>query len=384
VTTGIALTAIGISCYVIGVWYARRNTQEQILHPQPPAHLAAFREDIPFWIFCLLAGWLFTFGLTALRSMPTLGAVIINGGAIWMLGVLLGLRWSVRNKRRMWTAFWLFCLSIYPAIILVTVGFLSYGATAALIVLCGLTAVSRRQWRVFVVIALVGYLGLSLFANYFQARQTIRDAVYFGGTLQERVLAIGTIVTEWKFFTADDQIILIGFDLRLNQNYFVGLSAQKIDDGSVNYLYGRSVVDAFLALVPRVLWPGKTVFGGSPDIVMEMTQLRLTETTSWGVGQVMEFYINFGLPGLVLGFLSLGWAMGRLDHRAALAEATGDYPTAMLFFLPCVALVQPVGSMVELTGSAAAAWLGAYFWRWCWRHWQERRGIGSLARSDAA
>jgi biotin transporter BioY len=83
----------------------------------------------------------------------------------------------------------------------------------------------------------------------------------------------------------------------------------------------------------------------------------------------MEFYINFGIPGLIIGFLVLGWLIGRLDHRAALAETRRDYGTTMLFFLPGVALIQPIGSMVELSGSAAAAWLAACFWKWAWMYW---------------
>jgi hypothetical protein len=375
VAEGIRLTAIGVVAFVIGVWFARRQTAEQRLNPQLPSRTSIFREDRPFWIFCLLGGWIFTFGLTPLRNLPSVGAVIYNGGAIWMLGVLLGLRWSIRNKRRGWTAAWFMCLTIYPAMILVTAGFLSYGATAALIVMCGLTVAGRGFLRVFVAIGLSIYLGLSLFSTYFEARDRIRNVVWSGAGMEQRLDAVSQIVTGWKWFNANDQIILLGFDLRLNQNYFVGLASKNLDDGVVDYLYGSSATDALLSLVPRALWPGKTVFGGSPEIVGKMTGLTLSSTTSFGVGNVMEFYINFGLWGLIGGFLILGWAMGRFDHRAALAEANGDYATTILFFLPCVALVQPLGSMVELAGSASSAWIAGYFWIWCWARWQERKQI---------
>lgn len=383
VTEGIKLTAIGIVVFVFGVWLARYRTQEQQVAPQVPSPLAVFREDKPFWIFCLLGGWIFVFGLTPLRNLPSVGAVIYNGGAIWMLGILLGLRWSVRNKKHLWTIFWTLCLLIYPAMILVTSGFLSYGTTASLIVVCILAVAARGYWRVFVAIALVGYMGLSLFSNYFQARDKIRDAVWAGATIERRVGAISAIFTEWKFFDSSDKLVLAGLDLRLNQNYFVGLAAQNLDNGTVDYLRGSSVSDALLSLVPRALWPGKTVFGGSPEIVAKMTGLYLSSWTSFGVGNVMEFYINFGLPGLIIGFLVLGWALGRLDHRAALAESRGDYATVMLFFLPGVALIQPIGSMVELVGSASSAWIAAYFWKWAWDRWRERKQAQSLPMPEA-
>jgi hypothetical protein len=383
VSEGIKLTAIGVVCFVIGVWYARYRTKEQRWSPQLSSHLAALRDDKPFWIFCLLGGWLFTFGLTPLRNLPSVGAVIYNGGAIWMLGILLGLRWSVRNKKRLWMILWMSCLAIYPAMILLTAGFLSYGTTASLIVVCILAIAARGYWRVFVAIGLVAYLGLSLFANYFLARDKIRDVVWSGATMEQRVTAVSTIFDQWKFFDATDKLVLAGLDLRLNQNYFIGLASENLANKSVDYLHGSSVTDAVLALVPRALWPGKTVFGGSPEIVGKMTGLYLSSWTSFGVGNVMEFYINFGLPGLIIGFLVLGWALGRLDHRAALAESRGDYATVMLFFLPGVALIQPIGSMVELVGSASSAWIAAYFWKWAWDRWQERKRAQALPMPEA-
>ena len=383
VETGIRFAAIGAVCFVIGVWFARRNTQEQRLFPQPPTHLAVLADDRPFWLFCLAGGWIFTFGLTPLRNLPSIGAVVYNGGTIWMLGVLLGLRWSVRNKYHSWTLIWFACLSVYPALILISWGFLSYGAAAVIIVLCVLTASARRYWRTVAALILIGYIGLSIFSNYFQARDNIRDAVWGGASLSRRIDAIETMFTQFHLFDAHDQLVLAGFDIRLNQNYFVGLSAENLANGTVQYLHGSSVTDALLSLIPRVLWPGKTVYGGSPEVVAKMTGLDLSTTTSFGVGNVMEFYINFGMPGLIGGFLLLGWALGRFDHRAALAETRGDYGAAMLFFLPGVALIQPIGSMVEMTGSAASAWVAAYFWRWAWARWQERNAVKRASAAAA-
>jgi len=372
VSEGIWLTAVGVACFVIGVWYARVRTQEQRLAPQVSSHLAGFREDRTFWFFCLLGGWLFTFGLTPLRNLPSVGAVVYNGGAVWMLGVLLALRWSVHNKKHLWTTFWMICLTIYPAMILVTAGFLSYGTTASLIVVCVLAVAARGYWRVMIAIGLVGYMGLSLFSNYFPARDRIREAVWRGATIERRINAISEIFTEWKFFDSSDKLVLAGLDLRLNQNYFVGLASENLANNSVEYLRGSSVTDAILSVVPRAIWPNKTVFGGSPEIVAKMTGLVLQPDTSFGVGNVMEFYINFGLAGVVIGFLLLGWALGRFDHRAALAEDRGDHVVAMRFFLPAVALIQPIGSLVEVVGSASSAWIAAYFWAWAWRRWSER------------
>jgi hypothetical protein len=87
----------------------------------------------------------------------------------------------------------------------------------------------------------------------------------------------------------------------------------------------------------------------------------------------MEFQINFGIPGVVIGFVVLGWLIGTLDLKAAVAEARGDLGGVILFFLPCVALIQPNGSIVELTGGSAAALVAAYGWKWAWKQWVAHR-----------
>ena len=130
-----------------------------------------------------------------------------------------------------------------------------------------------------------------------------------------------------------------------------------------------------MSLIPRVIWPDKPVYGGSPAIVREMTGLDLAENTSWGVGNVMEFLINFGISGLVLGFLLLGMLLGRLDRGAAMSLAKGDYAGVIMCFLPAVALIQPLGSLVELASGSAAAFVGALAWKYAWQSYHPRKQV---------
>jgi hypothetical protein len=362
---GIFLTMIGSICFVTGVWVSRCNVEG------PLTIQTASRRQ--FWLFCLIAGWLVVYGLSPLTKIPSLGAAIEKGAAVWMLGVLLGLRGTL-GCEPLRAALWMAALLVYPTVMLLLGGFLSYGSTAIIVCLAPLVVSTRSHWRAAAGLLLIAVVGVHVFLSYFQNRNEIRYAVWGGTDLESRVSATTKIFKELKVFDPNDEAQLRALDLRLNQNYFAGLSAANLDAGHVDYLWGRSVWEGILALVPRIIWPDKPVYGGSPMIVSEMTGLELDEGTSWGVGQVMEFHINFGVPGIVIGFLLLGWSLGRLDLMAAVAERAGDAPRLFRSFLPAVALIQPNGSIIELVGGAAAAWVAAFGWGLAWNYWAAKWG----------
>jgi hypothetical protein len=358
VELGFKYTAIGAVCFVAGVWLARRRSQARI-EPGP----APRRE---FAAFCLVGGWVFVFGLTALARIPSLGALIASGGAIWMLGVLLGLKSGVQSGSPQRVLLWTAALAVYPLFMLLMGGFLSYGSAAVIIVVSVMAILARSYARAAVGITLATFVGLTGFVNYFEHRDDFRASVWGGAPMGTRLDSIGEMIDSFHFIDLGSDRDLIALDQRLNQNMFVGLSAARLQDGQAEYLKGQSVTDGLISLVPRALWPNKPVKGGSGTIVAEMTGMRLNEDTSWGVGNVMEFYINFGVAGVIGGFFGLGWLLGFLDYQAAAAERRGDLRRLMICFLPAVALIQPGASIVEMSGSAGAGLIAAYGWAWLW------------------
>jgi hypothetical protein len=262
---------------------------------------------------------------------------------------------------------------VYPSLMLLLGGFLSYGSTAIIIVCSVLIVSVRSRWRVLATASVGIFVGMTIFVNYFAHRDNVRRAVWGGAPMEERLEVVADAFSNFQWFDPDNRDHLIALDKRLNQNYFVGLAGARIQQGRVDYLYGSSIWEALLSLVPRIVWPEKPVFAGSPEIVSRMTGLYLSPTTSFGVGNVMEFQINFGVPGVVLGFLGLGWLLGLLDCKAAAAESSGDFERLTVLFLVAVALIQPNGSLVEMFSGAAAALVAAYGWCWTWRCWAGRR-----------
>ena len=366
---GIFFTAIGAVCFVSGVALARLKTPVDTSGFPTGGARSLAKDRRSFALFCLLGGWVFTYGLSPLHQIPSLGAAVDKGGAIWMLGVMLGLRDAVQQRNLIWTGTWLGALLVYPILMLLLGGFLSYGSAALIVVGSVLTISTRSYGRVAAGLAIATYLGLSLFVNYFESRSAIRDEVWGGAPLDQRIDTVLGAASNFHWLDWTEPLDLHALDERLNQNFFVGLAAERIETGQVNYLYGRSLWESAEALVPRVIWPDKPVFAGSPEIVAAMTGLELSPTSSFGVGNVMEFQINFGLEGVIGGFLLLGWLIGMLDRKAAAAERKGELGRTISFFLPAVALIQPGGSMIEMASDAAAALAAAYGWKWVWGQW---------------
>jgi hypothetical protein len=353
-------TALGSMCFVAGVWLAR--------HSAPRVSLRHQVDRPDFWWFCLIGGWVCIYGLSPLYDIPSVNAAGEKGGSIWMLGVVLGLRAALRDRDLKRIVLWLGALMVYPVLMLLLGGFLSYGSAAIIVVCSALTILTRSYWRVVVGIAVFLFLSFSIFVNYFHHRNQIRDQVWGGAPLDARINSVIDTGRHFEWFDPSNREQLIALDQRLNQNYFVGLAARRIQQGHANYLEGESVWEGLLALIPRVFWPEKPVYAGSPQIVAKMTGLRFGRNTSIGVGNVMEFQINFGIPGVVVGFCILGWLIAKLDFKAAAAERQGELGMVILFFLPCVAMIQPNGSIVEITGGSAAALVAAYGWKWVWTH----------------
>ena len=136
---GIWFTSIGAFCFVIGVWISRFHLVE-INNKEP-------KYDSRFAVFCLLAGFSFTYGLKFATTSPSIGAVIEKGGGIWVLGVFIGLAAAVRTRKVSLVFFWVLAMAIYPTLVLLLGGFLSFGSTPIFIILAALFIQTKSSWR---------------------------------------------------------------------------------------------------------------------------------------------------------------------------------------------------------------------------------------------
>ena len=371
VETGIWQTAVGSLCFVLGVWIARSRQKSavEVQNEIAEENTRSVAQQEKFWYFCLFGGWILIYGLTPLQSIPSIGAIIEKGGGIWILGTMLGLHDSVLRRKVGLVLRWLSALAVYPILMLLLGGFLSYGASVVIIVLSKFAVTTRSLLRVSVGLVLATVVSLTFFVNYFIVRDQLRLVFWSSASFSERVDVVLVAFSNMKPLDFGDDEQAVALDQRLNQNYLSGLAGYNLSNEIVSYRFGYSFYEAAIAPIPRALWPDKPVFGGSGTIVRDMTGLELSETTSWGVGQVMEFYINFGWSSLVLGFMFLGWLIGHLDISLAHAVRKGNVRLLFKSFLIAVALTQPLGSLVELAGGAIAAYFASLGWSFAWKSW---------------
>src|SRR5262249_36868385 len=151
---------------------------------------------------------------------------------------------------------------------------------------------------------------------------------------------------------------IAALDGRLNQNWLVGVAVMSHEDGSAPFAYGATT--PIWALIPRAVWPDKPGIGGSGSIVTDYTGIRFPEVTAVGAGQVFEFYVNFGIPGVLVGFFGLGYLLMQLDRGIMRSLAADDLRGFLLRAMPGLMLLQPGGSLLEMLVGCLAAYGSAH------------------------
>ena len=306
-----------------------------------------------------LVGGLVFYGsvFPVLASLPTVSALAATSFSLIVLGLALKTWNAWQRDRRSLVWLWLLASAGFPLMTLIGQGFLSFGFAAMAIVTTFVAGFYRPRWQVVIAGLLVGYIGLSVYVTYMRDRRDIRAVVWGGDAVSSRIDILADTFQAMEWFAPERLEHLTRVDERLNQDALVGAAVDGIQSGIVPLAMGGTIVDAAIALVPRAVWPSKPVTAGSGNIVSDYTGLTFAEGTSVGVGHVMEWYINFALPGVLLGFALLGGVTVFVDRAAAAWLHYGDVGRFSLWYLPGMSLLSVGGSFVEMTATAAAAWV---------------------------
>jgi len=309
---------------------------------------------------------------SSLGSLPTATALISSGQYLFVAGLCLQCWISWHSQERRKFVQWLGLAFLLPFITILSRGFMGYGAVATLIVCTFVASFLRPRWKIALVGVLFFYVGFSFYVNYMRDRSEIRAAVWGGQSLTERIAQVTLTLGNFEWFDPRSEQHLRRIDERLNQNVLVG-AAVNLMQYTGDYAYGKTVGDAIIALVPRALWPEKPTVAGSGNLVSDYTGFTFNEETSVGVGQVLEFYINFGTLGVVIGFLIFGALITVIDAIAASQLLSQNWQGFVMWYLVGMSCLQVGGSLVEVFGSAGASLVSAMVLnRVIFPRWQKR------------
>lgn len=292
--------------------------------------------------------------LTPIGNVPSAGAIIAGGKQLLIAAICLKCWLAWRDSDRRTLYLWLSLGFAFPLYTMLFLGFLGYGISYLMSILIFVGTFYRPRWRVFAAGLIAIYAGLSVYIGYAANRTQIREAVWGGRSMEVRVdaaLKMMDDIAPFDPFNPEHQHMI---DQRLNQNWLVGESMSYVP-GFRSYADGETLYVALIALVPRAVWPDKPFTGGSGNLVRDYTGITFAEGTSVGVGQVMEFYINFGWTGVAVGFFLLGLALRFIDVRVNTSIRDQAWADAGLWFAVGLSTMQQIGQLAEITTSVAAA-----------------------------
>ncbi|MBH8561040.1 hypothetical protein I8748_02400 [Nostoc sp. CENA67] len=304
----------------------------------------------------MLLGVFFYFVLGPIFGhIPSISVLVNSGFALLSTGLCLVCwkAWCMRDKQALLR--WLLLSGCIPFISILGSGFAGFGVMAVVPVLTFVFNFYRPRWKSIIILLLFLAFGLSFYINYFRDREEIRAKVWGGEGIEARIEQLQKTLSNLEFFNPLKHEHLELIDGRLNLNPQVGLGVKYISSGAIDYANGETLEEAAIAVVPRILWPNKPVGGGSGDLVSRYTGIKFGEGTSVGVGNVLEFYINFGTQGIVLGFAVLGTVLRVIDIVAAKKLISGNWEDFTCWFLPGLAFINPGGSLVEIVGAIAGS-----------------------------
>lgn len=362
---GMRMTAVCMLAFTGGTAIYDAVQRSEILKQRQAGQ--SIRFDPEFWRFCTLYGIIISVLIAPLISFPSVGTIIKAAANLWILGILLAVRYHSSKGNVRFLPGWIGASLISPFFTLISDGFLGFGIIAISSAYCVLLVRPKKLISGLISFSLAFYFSLGLAVTYFAGREQIRDSVWGGESNAQRLESIKDVFSEITFFDPDNLDHAYYIDLRLNQNNLVGHAENYMRFAKVPLLNGKTISDSLIALIPRALWPEKPVFSGSGSLVSDVTGLSFAEGTSVGIGNVLESYVNFGWLGLLLINIPLGYFIRWLDFRAFRAEASGDYTTLLTSFLPGLALNAVGGAFAEATAAALASWLAAKAWMTLWR-----------------
>jgi len=273
-----------------------------------------------------------------LRFIPTFGAVYSKLPQLIDTGLVMLCLYAVYGRRPR-------VLGIVAAVLLGKgVLFTAMSGHAGWVFLNGmflacLTFLSAR-FRIarVVALALAGVIAFLPAQMWLNGRDKLRTAIAQGSGLDERMRVAVNIFLNPEPPAAKDQDLVSAYRGRGD---YSDLLAAAIDHTPAvePYAMGETLLETFVAIVPRFLWPDKPFKAGGNEFVSRYTGKSFDENTSVGVHYLFELYINFGVPGVVTGMFLFGLLLAWMEaayYQMALKHLFVEYCLIMCGWSVCM------------------------------------------------
>jgi len=290
-----------------------------------------------------------------LGNIPTLGAFLSGLQRLYHAGIVLIIWQTLNNDQRNLRSLLVPSLLIvlWPVTTITRDGFLGFGIIPTTLMLVFVAFRFMKAKTVLLIAPFFLFLGMSLITTYFVGRDEIRNIVWGGSNTDTRVTTVFSVFTEdFQVFDIFNPEHLYVIDIRLALNQLIGLGVNRLESGAVEYANGSTISDAMLMVLPRALWPDKPMVVGGQALVNQYTGLYFYGSTSVGLGQVLEAYVNFGSTGVFFGFIVIGVFLSTIDKRVSSALANGNFYQVAVWLVPVFGLWLVEDNLITTVGSA--------------------------------
>jgi len=356
----IALLSFGMGTIVLFPLARRLHAKFKTPRVKPMFSPPAFKQHIAYIYVGLGIFSYFALGVI-FAGIPSAQAFVGAVTRLWHVGTMIWL-WEVFQGEKRTLGFLpiTLILIIWPILTVVRDGFLGFGIVPTIIVLIFIAFRVSRARYVILVSIILGYILLSVGSVYFESRNTIRRIVWNSEFISSPLENVyNTVATNFHWLDVLDPAQLGWIDGRLGYNYPAGLVIERIDSGLVRPANGRTLEDAVLMIVPRILWPEKPVAVGGSELFQYFTGIPIAAGTSVGLSPVVELYANYRTLGVILGFLILGLVITTIDYGAARALQRSDYFSFAIWFISLFGLTLVQDDIFTIVGATISGALTA-------------------------